>query len=114
MMADETRMTRSTIGQSSLLPRKDRAVNATSRTDDQLLALLDERAWWIVYNAAQAIGTAGSLRRALRLAVTRSTEGTPAQFITCSSNGGIVIPRPQLLRLALCELVRGPRGPASS
>jgi hypothetical protein len=88
-------------------------VNATSRTDDELFAILDELATWIVYNAAQPIGTARSLRRALRLAVTRSTEGTPAQFITCSSNGGIVIPRPQLLRLALCELVRGPPGLAS-
>src|ERR1700736_141672 len=103
MMADETRITRSTIGQLSLLPRKDRAVNATSRTDDQLLALLDERAWWIVYNAAQAIGTAHSLRRALRLAVTRSTGGTLAQPITSASNGDIVIPRPQLLRLAFYE-----------
>jgi hypothetical protein len=112
MMADETRIPRSTIGQSSLLPRTDRA--ATSRTDDQLLALLDKRAWWIVHNAAQVIGTAHSLRRALRLAVARSTDGTLAQSITSSSNGDIVIPRPQLLRLAFYELVRGTLGPASS
>ena len=114
MMADETRIPRSTIGQSSLLPRKDRAVNATSRTDDELFAILDELTTWIVHNAAQVIGTAHSLRRALRLAVARSTDGTLAQSITSSSNGDIVIPRPQLLRLAFYELVRGTLGPASS
>jgi hypothetical protein len=89
-------------------------VTATSRDDEELLAILDDSCTWTVHDAAGAIEIAGSLRGALRLAVTQSTGGTLAQSITRSSNGEIVIPRPQLLRLTLYELVRGSLGPPSS
>jgi hypothetical protein len=64
-----------TIGNKSQTPFFLEAVTAASRADDELFAILDDPSTSIVH-VAGAIGMASSSRRALRLAVPRSTDGT--------------------------------------